>query len=154
MIASTYRTAKFAAVLLAADPAAHRWAVGPRAASRTGAERHDHRARNQREQERRPHGRRCPPGEEDSMDNLGFDLAYRVFVTDVQHQIAQDVAVQRADAAPATPPLRARLAQALVALAARLDPATGPAPSPAGRHSDSGSWLTASGSCGAQPAAD
>ena len=62
------------------------------------------------------------------MDNLGFDLAYRVFVTDVQHQIAQDVAAQRAEAALAPPSGRARLAQALIALAAWLDPATGPAP--------------------------
>jgi hypothetical protein len=61
------------------------------------------------------------------MENLGFDLAYRVFTAELRERGAQHAAAQRVDAALAAPPVRARLAAALVALAARLDPATVPA---------------------------
>jgi hypothetical protein len=63
------------------------------------------------------------------LDNLlGLDLAYRVRIIEAQHQLAQHLAAQQVTAALAPPPVRARLAQALVALAARLDPATVPTP--------------------------
>lgn len=63
------------------------------------------------------------------MDNLlGLDLAYRVRIIEAPPQLAQHVAAQQVAAALPTPPVRARLAQALVALATRLDPATVPAP--------------------------
>ena len=81
------------------------------------------------------------------MENmLGLDLAYRVRIIEVQHQLAQHLAAQQVAAALATPPVRARLAQALVALAARLDPATIPAPyrrHPGAALPDRGAWVLA-----------